>query len=237
MKPTAVIVAGGSGKRMRTQQPKQFLLLNGVPILVHTVRRFLGWKDSMEIALVLPEIHLDTWSRMAEKFLSEKERARVMLCTGGSSRTASVWSGLKRLKAQTSQAQDTIVGIHDGVRPFVHHDILDRAYSMASEVGASVVCVPVKASLRKNVGEEGSVPVDRSLYYEVQTPQVFQLDAICQAFEKRAHDAFTDDASLYQEFGGQVNICEGSYDNIKITTPEDLAIGLDIMKRMENSLP
>ncbi|MEO0895420.1 MAG: 2-C-methyl-D-erythritol 4-phosphate cytidylyltransferase [Bacteroidota bacterium] len=231
MIPTAIIVAGGSGKRMKISTPKQFLLLDGVPILVHTVRRFLNWHQELQLALVLPEAHFPTWKEMAIQHLNPVDQERILLCKGGSSRTASVWAGISAL-VEKEGTENALVAIHDGVRPFISDQIMKSAFEMAAEKGACVVCVPVKASLRKKEGH-GSVAVDRSAYFEVQTPQVFHLKKIEEAFLQRKHDSFTDDASLYQDMGGEVSICEGSYDNIKITTPEDLAVGLDILRRLE----
>lgn len=236
MIPSAVIVAGGSGKRMGASQPKQFLPLNGKPILIHTLERFLNWHPQMEVALVLPNAHMETYQRLADKHLLKGLRDRIHLCEGGSSRTASVWSGLSFLQKHVEKPGNYLVGIHDGVRPFVPEEVLKNAYELAAKEGASVVCVAVKASLRKRQGERNSVPVDRSEYVEVQTPQVFRLEKICHAFEVRPHDLFTDDASLYQSQGNAVAISEGSYDNIKITTPEDLAVGAEILRRQKNGV-
>lgn len=235
MIPSAVIVAGGSGRRMGATQPKQFLPLEGRPILIHTLERFLHWKKELEIALVLPLDHIATFEKLADKYLPADLRARVHLCEGGASRTASVWSGIQFLHGHFARPANCLVGIHDGVRPFVAAEVLDHAYHLAEEKGASVVCVPVKASLRKKESDGNSVAVDRSDYVEVQTPQVFHLEGIYRAFQQRPHDNFTDDASLYQAQGHLVAIAKGSYDNIKITTPEDLSVGREILLRWGGS--
>ncbi len=231
MIPSAIIVAGGSGKRMKTQLPKQFLPLRGEPILIHTLRRFLDWNQELQLALVLPQAHGDTFVHLASKHLEEAHLSRIHLCQGGESRTASVWAGLDFLWTHLNNPEGHLVGIHDGVRPFIEPPSLTWAFTLAEEKGSAVVSVAVKTSLRRRMKGGDSVPVDREEYVEVQTPQVFRLKDIHQAFQQRPHDAFTDDASLYQEMGGQIFLSEGSYDNIKITTPEDLAVGEEILAR------
>jgi 2-C-methyl-D-erythritol 4-phosphate cytidylyltransferase len=124
-----------------------------------------------------------------------------------------------------------LVAIHDGVRPFVGPDLLARAYDSAAAHGASVAGVPVTHSLRQQLPQGGSQPVDRSEFVEVQTPQTFRLDLILQSYAQHPDAAFTDDASLYQADGHQVFICQGAYHNIKLTTPEDLLVGEGILKR------
>ncbi|MCI4671532.1 MAG: 2-C-methyl-D-erythritol 4-phosphate cytidylyltransferase [Bacteroidia bacterium] len=232
-RPLAVIVAGGSGKRMGASQPKQFLPLEGKPILIHTLERFLNWNAELEIALVLPSDHSETFLQMGNQYLEKDLLSRVHLCKGGKSRTESVWSGLSFLFGHVSQVEDCLVAIHDGVRPFVSEKVLEHAFQLAEDEGAAVVCVPVKASLRQKGKDGNSVAVDRSEFVEVQTPQVFHLVRIYKAFTQRPHDNFTDDASLYQNQGHKVVIAEGSYDNIKITTPEDLSVGKEILLRQQ----
>ncbi|MEO1416544.1 MAG: 2-C-methyl-D-erythritol 4-phosphate cytidylyltransferase [Bacteroidota bacterium] len=234
MKPTnchAVIVAGGSGKRMGAKVPKQFLDLGGMPILVRTVKRFLEALEGGMIVLVLPADQQDVWHELSQSHIEEEAKERVYLCTGGISRTASVWAGIQQVYARVDEPAEHLVAIHDGVRPFVSVDVVEHAFQLADLQGGAVTCVPVKASIRKQRSDGTSEPVDRSEYWEVQTPQTFQLDAIYQAFHKRPHDQFTDDASLFQAMGGTVVINSGSYDNIKITTPEDMSVGEGILKR------
>lgn len=223
MKLAAVIVAGGSGKRMGTQMPKQFLELAGKPILVHTVKRFLNFKSDLEIVVVLPAHEIPRWESMLLDFFSVEEQQRLSSCEGGKSRVHSVENGLFYLKEKNPQLD--LVAIHDGVRPLIQHQHIAECFKTANESGASVCCVPVKASMRRKLKEGGSKAIDRSLYLEVQTPQTFKFDKILEAFANRPHDEFTDDASLYEAFIGKVNVSTGSYDNIKITTPDDLVIG------------
>lgn len=231
MKQAAVIVAGGSGSRMQSELPKQFLPLAGRPVLVHTVQRFLQFDPVLPVVLVLPADHLRFWERLSPVHIEPSQLARVTLTAGGASRTDSVQAGLQALADQVDDPSQYLVAIHDGVRPFATVDLLQRAYESAAEHGASVACVPVKQSLRHQPKLGESQPVDRSEYFVVQTPQTFRLDQILISYLDRPDLPFTDDASLHQAAGHTVAICEGSYDNIKLTTPEDMFVGEGILKR------
>ncbi len=235
MKKAAVIVAGGSGKRMQSQVPKQFLPLGNMPILFRTAKRFLAFDSSLMVVLVLPADHQDDWNKLTHLYLDAHELTRIKLQTGGATRTLSVEAGLRTLEMSTRGNPDQyLVAIHDGVRPLVTPDVLERAYEVAGIHGAAVSCVPVKSSMREETGEGASQPVDRSRFWHVQTPQTFRLDQILLAFANREHDEFTDDASLYQTYVGEVAICEGSYDNLKVTTPEDLFVADALLRRQES---
>lgn len=230
---TAVIVAGGKGTRMGANKPKQFLELAARPILVHTIDRFLNLSEIDSIVLVLPKAEQAAWEILADSYFSSAEADRIILTTGGKLRTHSVHNGLQALETRISQTEDCLVAIHDGVRPFLTTEMLAQAYRTAESAGASVTCVKVKASLRE-VDEKGnSLAVDRTRFLEVQTPQTFRLDTILTAYQKRPHDRFTDDASLYETVfpNNPVVVCKGNYDNIKITTPEDMFVAEQIWER------
>lgn len=234
MTKSVLIVAGGSGLRMGADIPKQFLPLAGVPVLVHTLRRFFLWENTLPIVLVLPEDQFAYWEKIAMEFLTSSQRTQITLSAGGKTRTESVHNGLEKLAARV--AEDALVAIHDGVRPFVNDDMLTAAFGMAATHGASVVCVPVKASIRE-IGDDGqSRAVDRARFLEVQTPQTFKLKDILACYRNRPTEGnFTDDASLYELTGNTVAICPGSYDNIKITTPEDLLVAEGIIRGSQKS--
>ncbi|RMG68337.1 MAG: 2-C-methyl-D-erythritol 4-phosphate cytidylyltransferase [Bacteroidetes bacterium] len=231
MQLAALIVAGGSGSRMGAGVPKQFLPLGGKPILVHTLRRFLAFDPGLLIVLVLSEDSFNHWQHLGPRHLSEDDLGRISLCPGGESRTQSVFMGLQRLAAQVRDPADCLVAIHDGVRPFATEALIAGTYRQTTPDEGAVACVPVKASLRRQAPYGKSQAVDRSQYLEVQTPQTFVLSQILAAYRQRPHDAFSDDASLFEAQGGRIRICEGSYDNIKITTPEDLFVGERILAR------
>ncbi len=230
MKRTAIIVAGGTGTRMGHELPKQFIHLADKPIIIHTVEKFLRYDAQLVMVVVLHASTQAFWQTAKEEFLSPTDQQRVFACVGGSSRTESVANGLSRLRQAITEREDSLVAIHDAVRPFVSFAMLDDAYSLASSHGAAVCCVPVKSSIREQT-ETGSQAVDRSRFFHVQTPQTFVLNSLYQAYQTRPHDSFTDDASLYEAAGGKVEICKGSYDNIKLTTPEDLFVAESILKK------
>lgn len=235
MQKAAVIVAGGSGTRMESKVPKQFLPLGNMPIIFRTVKRFLAFDSSLLVVLVLPADNQEDWNGLTHLYLSDSEKSRITLQAGGNTRTLSVEGGLKVLAAQVDPAQ-TLVAIHDGVRPLITDDVINKAFAAAKEFGAAVSCIPVKSSMREEIAPGQSQPVDRSKYWHVQTPQSFRLEKILKAFSIREHDNFTDDASLYQAYIGKVAICEGSYDNLKVTTPEDLFVADALLRRQESQV-
>lgn len=232
MQKAAVIVAGGSGKRMKSDIPKQFLPLGNMPILFRTVKRFLAFDPELQVILVLPQSNMSDWYGLTNLYLSEEEGNRIHVQEGGATRTQSVCNGLNLL-SQQADPEKTLVAIHDGVRPLIETDVMERAFTTARQYGAAVSCVPVKSSMREETMPGNSQPVDRSKYWHVQTPQTFLLSGILKAFSMREHDEFTDDASLYQAYVGEVAICEGSYDNLKVTTPEDLFVADALLRRQE----
>jgi 2-C-methyl-D-erythritol 4-phosphate cytidylyltransferase len=235
MQKTAIIVAGGTGSRMQSEVPKQLLPLGGLPILWRTVRAFLCLDAQLQLVLVLhPEV-IGPWQAIvAEQGMPLPDHNRIHTCPGGTTRTASVHAGLRALQQRVADPTACLVAVHDGVRPFASRQMLGQAYELAAEKGAAVACVPVKFSLRQQRPDGLSVPVDRSEFLEVQTPQVFGLAALLRAYDQAPHDRFTDDASLYETVTGKpVAISPGSYDNLKLTTPEDLFVAEQILARWE----
>lgn len=225
MQHTAIIVAGGTGTRMGGETPKQFLPLKGAPIIIHTLRKFWAANGKTEIVLVLHPDYFAEWDRIASKYLLTVEKKHIHLCEGGSERIFSVENGLNFLQGFLKDKKNVLVAVHDAVRPFVAVEIIQKAFQIAQKQGAAIPCVAVKASIRKIVSWENmeTEAVDRADYLEVQTPQVFLFEELKDSFDKREFDDFTDEASLYEEVSGKkVAIIEGSYDNIKITTPADL---------------
>lgn len=214
----AIIVAGGSGSRMKSDVPKQFLILNGKPILQHTIERFLAVSFPIQIILVLPARDVPVWEQLCEQH--DFFPSGVQSITGGNSRFQSVRNGLNAIDAGTG-----LVAVHDGVRPFVSLEIIQTSFETAARTGSAVTCVPVKDSVRVVEADGISKAVDRSQYRLVQTPQTFQLDLFRQAFQIDEQPFFTDCASVMEYAGFPVTLIEGSYENIKITTPEDLKPG------------
>lgn len=231
---TALLVAGGTGSRMGGVLPKQFMLLNYLPILVLTIRRFRFVQEDMPIVIVMHEAYLDHWEQLAQQYLSEKEKENLYVCKGGKERIHSVYKGLSFLKENILGNHNALVAIHDAVRPFVNAAIIQECFEKALEFGAAAPCLPVKFSLRKIVTNEygeSTVPVPRAEYMEVQTPQTFLFSALWDCFEERKHDDYTDDASLFQDVSGKnIAIVRGDYHNIKVTTPEDMLLGEIILR-------
>lgn len=214
MKQTALIVAGGKGLRMGSELPKQFLPIDGKPVLMRTLEAFYRFDAAIDLILVLPEEQQDYW-----KGLCEKHRFPVphRIVSGGETRFHSVRNGL----AFVSGAG--LVGVHDGVRPFVSQEVIRRCYEAAATKKAVIPVVDVVETLRQ-LTETGSHTVDRSRYRLVQTPQVFDADLLKQAYEQDYTPFFTDDASVVEAMGTPVCLVEGNRENIKITTPFDLKV-------------
>ncbi|MEP2023852.1 MAG: 2-C-methyl-D-erythritol 4-phosphate cytidylyltransferase [Reichenbachiella sp.] len=221
MKNYVVIVAGGSGSRMQTAQPKQFIELEGRPILMHTLDAFYNSGLTMHLILVLPEDHLKTWQGLVKQ---HNYKTTHQITTGGSTRFDSVKNGLSVIN------EDGIVAIHDGARPLISSEVIQRTVVQARKTGNGIAAVQMKDSIRQKVGGQNKA-VDRNQFYSIQTPQTFKVDLIKNAFKNSESNAFTDDASVLEAHGEPIHLVEGSYDNLKITTPEDLMIATSILKR------
>ncbi|MEA5405437.1 2-C-methyl-D-erythritol 4-phosphate cytidylyltransferase [Arcicella sp. DC2W] len=217
MKKYAIIVAGGSGSRMRSNLPKQFIEIGGLPVLMHTLNRFKEAFADINLILVLPESQFDFWEELCQK---HHFTVAHQLVKGGNSRFQSGKNGLAVIET------DGIVAVHDGVRPFVSTDIIRESFEVAQVKGTAVVSVASKDSVRVN-----GQAIDRQTVRLIQTPQTFQASIIKKAFETEELSTFTDDASVVEFAGLEINLIEGSYENIKITTPEDLEWAEIILKR------
>lgn len=210
----AIIVAGGSGSRMQSVVPKQFLLLNGKPILQHTLEKFQAYSTDLKLILVLPPRDLDTWASLCQQHNFDNP---VQMVVGGATRFQSVRNGLACI-----HTPEGLVAVHDGVRPYVSTDIIRNGFETAARVGSAVTCVPAKDSVRL-IGSDGrSEAVDRDQVRLMQTPQTFRLDWFRQAFAGEEQPFFTDCASVLEYAGFPITLIDGDYANIKITTPEDL---------------
>jgi len=221
-----IIVAGGKGARMGAEIPKQFLILNGKPVLMHTIESFYNYDKSIKIILVLPEEQQDYWKQLCEKF---NFKINHQIIFGGETRFHSVKNGL-----DTITEGSVLIGIHDGVRPLVSLDVISRCYDTAAEKDVAFPVIPVLETLRKKT-KKGSITVNRADYYLVQTPQVFNSEIIKKAYLQDFSDTFTDDVSVVEALNEYpVYEVEGSRENIKITTPIDLIIAekLETKKRM-----
>lgn len=231
----AIIVAGGTGTRMGSSTPKQFLLLNGKPILIHTIECFWRFDKEMPIVVVMHPSFFTDWLAIVDDFLEEVQRKKLFICEGGKERVDSVHNGMKRLQLALPHSQHCKVAIHDAVRPFLSQKLLTQTFEAAMLYEAAIPCVPIKASLRRiNPQTQENQPVPRAEYLEVQTPQILDFATFLDCLEKRSHDNFTDDASLFQEMTGTaIHIVAGDYNNIKITTPDDLWLGEKILQSFQ----
>lgn len=213
MKKFALIVAGGTGTRMGSQIAKQYLPIGDKPVLMHTLSNFFQTDSSIALTLVIPETDFAYWRELCATYHFSVPH---QLVPGGKSRFQSVKNGLGTLP------EDGIVAIHDGVRPFVNPDVILNSFSVAEQKGSAVAVIPLKDSIRMVNRDGTSVFQDRQSFRLVQTPQTFQLDRIKKAFKADELAVFTDDATVYEHQGWQVELISGNLENIKITTPEDL---------------
>ena len=225
----AIIVAGGNGSRMKSEMPKQFLLINGKPILQHTIERFLAVIPVPHIILVLPARDVPTWTALCDQYHFHPP---VEIIIGGATRFQSVRNGLNAIPlTESSASAAAFVAVHDGVRPFVSPEIIQTSYQTAAQTGSAVTCVPVKDSVRMVSTGGSSRAIDRSSLRLIQTPQTFELGLFRRAFATDEKPFFTDCASVVEYAGLPITLIDGSYVNIKITTPEDLAWGETVLGR------
>lgn len=220
MKKAVIIVAAGSGTRMGREIPKQYLQLQGKPIIIHTLERFRLYDPKIKIIIVVAPGHMEVWDRVAASY----ETARgLILAQGGATRYESVKKGLKHVD------QEELVGIHDAVRPLVSQETLTRCFDAAWREGSGIPVLEMDESVRILDEKGDSSHLDRSMLRRVQTPQVFRSDRIKKAYRQSYHADFTDDASVYETLYGRVALVEGNRENIKITTPLDLELAIQLM--------
>ncbi|MDR0582659.1 MAG: 2-C-methyl-D-erythritol 4-phosphate cytidylyltransferase [Prevotellaceae bacterium] len=214
MKRSVIIVAGGNGRRMGMQTPKQFLLLAGLPVLMHAIRRFHHFDPAMPLVVALPPAHIPTWAQLCAE---HRFTVAHTVTAGGDTRFDSVKKALQALP------ETEWIAVHDGVRPLVSPALIARCFETAVQHGAAVPVVPLSDTLRM-LEAGGSRGVPREDYCMVQTPQVFRAGWLKNAYRTPFRPAFTDDASVVEAAGYRVSLAEGSRENIKITEPVDLKI-------------
>ena len=213
----AVIVAGGKGLRMGSSIPKQFLPVNGLPVLMRTIKRFREYDNNLKIILVLPEEQHEYWNELCKNYHFTDAYAVV---SGGETRFHSVRNGL----AVIPDDAVGVIGVHDGVRPFPSVEVIGRCFETARTAKAVIPVVPVVETLRHIVDAEATETVSRDNYRLVQTPQTFDIQLLKEAYARPYQDSFTDDASVVESFGHKITLVEGNRENIKITTPFDLRV-------------
>lgn len=243
----AIIVAGGKGLRLPGDTPKQFIEIGGQPVLMHTINAFQRYSQSLKILLVLPSDDFDRWESLCIKYHFDK---KVSVIAGGPTRFQSVKNGLNSI---TSHG---LVAVHDGVRPLVTPEIIAASFDMARKYRSAVASVPLKESIRElrtSTTEAADVPVndltqandlsgtndlsgglsfavDRTRFRVMQTPQTFDIDLLRSAYDSAKDDTFTDDASVVEHAGYNIVLFDGSYENLKITTPVDLVVAEAIIQ-------
>ena len=217
MKKYVIIVAGGKGLRMGGEVPKQFIPVGGKPVLMRTMEAFHAFDAQIEIVLVLPAAQQEYWNTLCEEY---SFTLPYRLADGGETRFHSVKSGLDTIPAD----EEALVAVHDGVRPFVSAEVIGRCYVEAARMQAVVPVTDVVETVRHLEGDGRSTTVSRDEYKLVQTPQVFTLGLLKEAYAQPYIPAFTDDASVVEALGYEVTLVQGNRENIKITTPFDLVV-------------
>ena len=219
-----IIVAGGKGLRMGGEIPKQFMEIGGLPVLMHTIKRFREYSEKLNIILVLPHDQQDYWRNLCEKHHFDVAHQVV---DGGETRFESSKNGLSVIPDD----EEGVVGIHDGVRPFVSVGVIERCFETARDEFACIPVLPVTDTIRYIDPHGGGKNVMRSDYRVVQTPQTFDISLLKQAFHQPYQENFTDDASVVEALGCQVQMVESNRENIKITTPFDLIVAEALLKK------
>ena len=204
-------MAAGTGERMNSDIPKQFIEVNGLPIIIHTYNVFKKI-DHLNIYIVLPKTDFKKWSNYINKFIEEND----IIVQGGDHRNISVRNGVNAIKSKNG-----LIGIHDGVRPFLSTELINSLFTEAEKNGNAIPFTQTINSLRKIDGNK-NFSVDRSKYVQIQTPQIFEIKLIKDSLNSIEKISYTDEASLIEELGLDINLVEGEVENIKITTKKDL---------------
>lgn len=216
MEKYVIIVAGGKGLRMGGDIPKQFIPIHGKPVLMRTIEAFYAYDSQINIILVLPLAHQAYWKELCEKY---KFSLPYRMANGGETRFHSVKNGLDLIPSS-----EGIVGVHDGVRPFVSQEVIKECYEQARLFQAVVPVTDVVETVRHILENGESETVPRSQYKLVQTPQVFTVNLLKKAYSQAYSSLFTDDASVVEHLGMKVHLVSGNRENIKLTTPFDLKV-------------
>ena len=212
MKKHIIIVAGGKGLRMGGDIPKQFLPVCGKPVLMRTMEAFHTYDSAIHVILVLPVSQQAYWKELCQEYQFSLSHD---IANGGDTRFHSVMNGLAMVEG------NGLVGVHDGVRPFVSQEVIARCYEEAEACKAVIPVIDVVETVR-HLTEEGSETVPRDRYKLVQTPQVFEVELLRRAYQQTYTDLFTDDASVVEALGEKVYLVKGNRENIKLTTPFDM---------------
>ncbi len=216
-----VIPAAGTGSRMKSKTPKQFLMLSGIPILVHTIKAFINIREIETISLPVAEEHVDTSTRLLQKYISDKDLKKIIITKGGANRQLSVKAGIKALPTDID-----IIMVHDGARPFISKETIINCIQATKKYGAAIVALKVNDTIKLASNSIITKTVDRKDLYRAQTPQGFRRHLMEKAWQiaEKSNFSGTDEASLLEKAGVPVMIVEGEEKNIKITVPTDLEL-------------
>lgn len=220
LKKYAIIVAGGSGTRMNAPIPKQFMKLDGRPVLMHTINKFEESNPDIKLILVIPFDQVLYWQQLCEEY---QFQSKFKLAENGETRFHSVKNGLALIDG------DGIVAVHDAARPLVNSKTITTAFKAAEMYGNAVPAIPLSDSIRQ-IDSTLSIAVDRTKYCIIQTPQCFNVSILKKAYEQDYKYTFTDDATVVEAMGERIHLIDGNPDNIKITTPRDIIIAETILK-------
>ncbi len=220
MKKYAIIVAGGTGTRMGSNLPKQFMLLKGRPVLYYSIKAFLDAYDDLEMILVLPTEFLSTGQEIVNGYF---DKQRIGITAGGTTRFQSVKNGLALIN------DESVIFVHDGVRCLVSAELIHRCYEKALSTGSAIPVIASKDSVRL-MTDKGSEVFDRNKVMLVQTPQTFLSKVLLPAFKVDHKETFTDEATVVEATGIKVSLIDGEENNIKITRPVDLLIAEQLIR-------
>lgn len=218
---TVIIVAGGQGTRMKSELPKQFLSIGGIPVIIRTLQNWMSLKQNFRFIVALPKNHIDYFENLVSQHLPGFS---CLLSAGGETRFHTVQNALEK-------APDTgLIAIHDAVRPFVSHRVILSCLETCRIMGNAIPVMEIPESIRQLDGKD-SRPVSREQFRIVQTPQVFRSELVKKAYRQDFHTSFTDDASVVESTGIKIHLVEGNRENIKLTNPEDLALATLMLDR------
>ncbi len=222
MKKYVIIAAGGIGKRMISDTPKQFLCLKGIPILIRSISIFVNYDEKIQVILVLPSDQIAQWEEICKKYSVNIPHTIV---AGGETRFHSVKNGLSHI-----QDNNCIIAVHDAARPLVSTNVIDQAFKCAEKKGSAIPFIPITDSIRI-IENEISKPINRNKLVAIQTPQCFKGALIQEAYKQPYCVEFTDDATVVENMGTKISLINGNSENFKITTPLDLLFAEALLKK------
>ncbi len=225
-KKAVLITAGGQGLRMQSELPKQFIIINEKPLLLHSITPFLQYAPDIEIVLVLPENSISKWEELCQKYKFFHEHRIV---PGGPTRFHSVKYGLKHI------SDNSIVAIHDGARPLASLETISKVFDFAQRFGNAIPVVDINESVRMVEGANSKTQ-DRNKFKIVQTPQCFHSEKIKAAYNQNYRDSFTDDATVLESMGERIFLVEGNNDNIKVTRQEDVLVAKSLLQQKDKNM-